>query len=165
MIIAKELIDASIKSKNDAQKAREDALWSAIESKMEAVAKLPGYIKDVMDTYRYVKSEDKKLGGLLWNVICHEDKELGLGFCNAITDTPGERCGVRPYYTMKCYYNLYVLEGKVLWGDLKNLKPLGEMKDNLSPEEYEGMLSAMTLLIETVPAYAERIGEKLKGML
>ena len=167
MIIAKELIDASINSKNAAQAAYEKALLEAILSCVGRVEALTSIILDIMDTYRYLNKQDDGMGTSLWSIMCHDDKDFDLDFCNAILDKPGGKCGVRPYYARKnCFGNIYVTQIGVFFGpDHNTLYPLSELKDRLQPKDYQSMLNAMNLLIEAVPAYKERLITKLNGLL
>lgn len=166
MIISKELIDASINSKNAAQAAHEKAMREAIESMVDKVNNLAPIIGDIMDTFHYLKTQDKAMSSQLWSIICSEDEPLGLDFCNAILDQPGGKCGVRPRYSRKgCFGNIYVTEIGVYCGpSYKELYPLSELK-RLEPKDYESMLNAMCLLVEAVPAYRDIVEQKLKTIL
>ena len=169
MIIAKELIDASIDSKNLAQQNYEKKMLDAVKSKIPEVEKLSSDIADIIETYRYVRSKDEKIGNKMWSLICKEGDDLKIDFCNAITDSPATKLGVRPHYSAgKQYYgDLYVTCGGVLFGDLKDLKQLTEanVKDWLRPQSYATMFNSMELLIEAIPAYKERIANKLNELL
>lgn len=164
MIIAKELIDASINSKRAEQEAQEKAMREAIESKIGDVLGLTEYIKDIMDTYRYVSKQDKGLGELLWALMCREAEELGLDFCNAIMADPAGRCGVRPHYNRTdCYGRIYVTSIGVFCGENGGLIPLDKIMKSIKPESC--VLRALSLLIEAVPAYKERVSEKFSEIL
>ena len=167
MILSKEMIDASINSKNAAQAAHEKAMWEAIESMVDKVNGLAPIIGDIMDTFHYLKALDKAMSDQLWSVICSEDEPLGLDFCNAILDQPGGKCGVRPHYSRRgCFRNIYVTKIGVCFGlSYDDLHPLSEMKDILQPKDYDYMLNAMCLLVEAVPAYRDIVEQKLKTIL
>lgn len=167
MIIAKELIDASINAKNAAKEAKNKALLEAILGKVKEMKKLPAVIKDIMETFRYVRNADDKLGSLMWSVICKECVPLNLDFCNAIKETAGDRCGVRPHYSAKGYFpNLYVTSKGVYFGlEWNDLYPIDELKDRLSTESYESMFKAMCLMIEALPAYRDKVASKLNELL
>ena len=167
MIIAKELIDASVNAKNAAEEARIKSLWESIEGMIDRVKGLSSVIGDIMDTFYYVQKMDDGIGTQMWSLMCREDKEFDLDFCNAIMDVKEGRCGVRPYYTRKgCFGNIYVTKIGVYFGpDHNTLYPIGELKDRLQPKDYESMLNAMCLLVESVPAYKERIAIKLSQIL
>lgn len=164
MIIEKALIDASVNAKNAAEEARIQALWKSIEGMIGRVKELPSIIGDIMDTFFYIREQDEGMGSQLWSLICHEDKDFDLDFCNAIMDVKGGRSGVRPYYTRKgCFSRIYVTAIGVFFG--VGLYPIDELKDRLEPKDYESMLNAMCLLVEAVPAYKERIASKLSQVL
>ena len=167
MIIAKELIDASINAKNAAKEAKDNALIEAILGKVDEMKKLPSIIKDIMETYRYVNKSGEKLGKLMWGVICGEDSPLNLDFCNAIMERDGDRCGVRPHYAAKGYFrDLYVTSNGVYFGkEWNDLYPIDELKDRLQTESYEPMFKAMCLMIEAVPAYRDKVASKLNELL
>lgn len=167
MIIGKELIDASVKAKNAAEEARIKALWESIEGMIGRVENLSSIIGDIMDTFYYVRDLDKDMGAQMWSLLCHEDKDFDLDFCNAIMDVSGGRCGVRPYYSrMGCFGNIYVTKIGVYSGPSHNtLYSLDELEDWLQPKDYESMLNAMCFLVEAVPAYKERIVSKLNQIL
>ncbi len=167
MIIAKEIIDASINVKKEAEEAKTKAMWKSIEVMTDRVERLSSDIKDIMDTYFYLRDKDEKIANKFWNLICHEDKELNLDFCNAILDIKGGRCGVRPSFTAKgCFSNIYVTKIGVFFGpSCNNLYPLESLKHKLEPKDYESMLNAMCLLVESVPAYKERLTNKLSKIL
>ena len=167
MIIAKELIDASVNAKNAAEEAKIKSLWESIEGMINRVKDLSSVIGDIMDTFYYVREQDEGIGTQMWHMLCREDTEFDLDFCNAIMDVNGGRCGVRPHYTRKdCYGNIYVTRIGIYFGpDHATLYPIDELKDKLQPKSYESMLKAMCLLIEAVPAYKKRIVSKLSQIL
>lgn len=167
MIIKKELIDASINAKNAAKEAKDKALAEAVLGRVKEMKKLPLIIKDIMDTFFYVKKSDENLGHLMWRTMCSEPCGFGLDFCNAIREEAGDRCGVRPHYMRRnCFSNLYVTSNGVYFGEnYDELYPIDELKDRLRAESYEPMLEAMCLMIEAVPAYRDKVASVLNGLL
>jgi hypothetical protein len=167
MIIKKELIDASINAKNAAKEAKDKAIAESVLGLVEKMKELPPIIKDIMDTFFYVKKSDDSLGSLMWRAMCSEDEGFGLDFCNAIREEAGDRCGVRPHWSRKeCFSDLYVTSSGVYFGErYDELYPIDELKDRLRAESYEPMLKAMCLMIEAVPAYRDKVASVLNGLL
>ena len=172
MIIAKELIDASVKSKQATKVAEDKAMLDAITANVPEVQKRTEDIKELVDTFYYVRKQDEHWGKLLWNAICHEDEVFHLNFCNAILPESGESLGVRVRYDLKNIYvtNIYVTTKRVLIVnyDGRGVKDYCELKDLesfIKPEEYEKVLNTLILLIEAIPAYKDRIAKVLNDII
>ena len=171
MIIPKELIDASVKSKQAAKVAKDKAMLDAIKAKVPEVQKRTEDIRELVDTFYYVRKQDEHWGGLLWHAICHEGDVFHLDFCNAILPESGESLGVRVHYIFSKTHatNIYVTTKRVLIVNYdgrggKDYCELKDLESFIKPEEYEKVLNTLTLLIEAIPAYKDKIAKVLNDI-
>jgi len=166
MIIAKEIIDAADASRKAAEKAKEEALWNAIQGKAMEFENLSEIIHNIMETQRYLRGKDCVWGKQFWDAILRTSREMHLDFCNAITDNPATQYGVRLPYEMNGHYrDIYVTEGGVLWGALDNLHTMEDLEDYLSPVAYEPLFNTMVYMIDTLPLFQAELTKKLNGII
>lgn len=166
MIIAKELIDASINAKNAAKSAHDNAMMESIKNKLQELDTLPGIIKEIMDTFRYIRGIDKEVSDSLWSAMCKEEEQFGLDFFNAL-DVFGTRyCGVKPHYTvLGVRTHIFVTEVGIFFGDCSNLHKIDELMDYTEPEMYESTLKSLCLLVDSVPKFRDYLACKLNMLL
>lgn len=166
MIIAKELIDASINAKNAAKEAHDNAMLEAIKKKLPELKPLPGIIKDIMDTYRYVRRMDEEASKLMWTEMCRGGEQFGLDFFNALTVAGTNYCGVNPHYTVKgVNSHIFVTEIGIFCGEYDNLHTIGELTEHTKPEGYECTYKSLCLLVDSVPKYRDYLENKLNEIL
>ena len=172
MIIPKEMIDASVNSKISAQDAKNKAMLDAIKSKIADVKQLTLYMDSLMKTFWYVKKKDAAWGGQMWGAMCKEDELFGLDLCNAIRPSTGENCGVCVHYSRRSthFINVYVTTKNVLFnrGDLYNedeFVDISRVDSYLQEKDYERMLNSLSLFLESIPAYTDRMATVLKNII
>lgn len=172
MIIPKEMIDASVNSKISAQDAKNKAMLDAIKSKIADVKRLTSYIDSLMNTLWYVREKDAAWGGQMCGAMCKEDELFGLDLCNAIRPSTGEDCGVCVHYSRRSthFVNIYVTTKSVVFnrGDLYNEDEFIDIScvdRYLQEKDYERMLNSLSLLLEAIPAYTDRMATVLKNII
>lgn len=166
MIIAKEFIDASIDAKNAAKEAFNNAILEAIKNKMPELKQLPDIIKEIMDTYRYVKKRDEKASTSMWTAMCCESEKFDLDFFNALRITGITYCGVRPHFAKRgVRSNLCVTEIGIFFSGDSGLYTINELMDCTKPDQYESTSRAIFLLVDSVPKYRDCLADQLREIL
>lgn len=166
MIIAKEFIDASIDAKNAANEAFNNAMLEAIKNQLPELKQLPDIIKEIMDTYRYVKKRDEKASTSMWTAMCCESEKFDLDFFNALRITGTTYCGVRPHFAKRgVRSNLCVTEIGIFFSGDSGLYTIDELMDCTKPDQYESTSRAISLLVDSVPKYRDRLANQLREIL